>query len=45
MLWPLILFNSSLAFSFTDQTVAEVKGEDEVVKALSCHALFSNNIS
>lgn len=26
------------------QTVADVEGEDEVVKALSFHALFSDNI-
>lgn len=31
--------------SSLNQTVAEVEGKDEVVKALLCHALFSDNIS
>jgi hypothetical protein len=40
-----LFFLSILWFAFENQTVAEVEVEDEVVvKALSCHALFSDNI-
>jgi hypothetical protein len=41
-----IFKNRNQTFSLANQnrTVAEVEGEDEVVKTLSCHALFSDNL-